>query len=194
MPEEKPKPKNVMIDLETMSVEKNAAILSIGAVEFDIEMKTLGQEFEQNITLSSCVWLGMHRSAATLNWWAMDENKTARDALTKDAVSIELAIARFCQWAAPEIIPWSNGATFDIVILENAIKLCNRIVPWKFYNESCYRTFKRLYPEIVVARQGIRHNALHDAKHQARHLLAILSELHLMEHVEPPYAHEEGTP
>ena len=179
--EEKPL-KNVMIDLETMSVAKNAAIISIGAVEFDIEKKTLGEEFSQNITLSSCVWLGMDRSAATLNWWAMDENKAARDALTKDAISIELAIARFCQWAAPEIIPWSNGATFDIVILENAIKLCNRIVPWKYYNESCYRTFKRLYPEIVIPRQGIKHNALHDAKHQARHLLAILGELRLAEH------------
>jgi hypothetical protein len=182
MAEEVKKPlKNVMIDLETMSIEKNAAILSIGAVEFDIETKRLGEEFYQNITLSSCVWLGMHRSAATLNWWALDENKAARDTLTKDAVSIELATARFCQWCSGEIIPWSNGATFDIVILENAIKLCNRIVPWRFFNESCYRTFKRMYPEIVIPRQGIKHNALHDAKHQARHLLAILSELHLKE-------------
>ncbi len=173
-PDTERKPPNVMIDLETMSTAKTAAILSIGAVQFDFKTGELGAEFYQNITLSSCAFMGMHRSADTLNWWSLDENKEARDALSKDAVSIEMAIIRFIQWCGGEIIPWGNGVAFDIVILENAIRLFRREPPWKFYNESCYRTIKRLFRDVVVPRQGTKHHALDDAKHQARHLMAIM--------------------
>lgn len=174
MADKKPPMPNVMIDLETMSREKNAAILSIGAVVFNIESHVLGREFHQNVTLSSCVMLGLHRSAETLNWWSLDENKEARDALTKNAVSLDVAIGRFLAWCGGEIIPWSNGSTFDLVILEHAIRTCNRKVPWRFDNESCYKTLRRMLPQIVVPRHGLKHNTLDDARYQARHLMAIL--------------------
>lgn len=166
---------NVMIDLETMSTEKTAAILSIGAVEFDVETQKLGAEFYQNITIASCMFMGMHRSAETLNWWARDENKAAREQLQEGAVTVELAVARFIQWCNGEIIPWSNPSTFDIVILQSAIRICNRKEPWNFWNEMCYRTVRNLHPDVYTARQGTKHNALDDAKHQARHLMAMLS-------------------
>jgi hypothetical protein len=170
--------KNIMIDLETMSTEPNAAILSIGAVEMNFETRELGEEFYQNVVLSSCLRMGMHRSQSTLDWWAKDENKAARDSLAKDAVHIDLALQAFISWcnllAKPEeLVPWSNGAGFDIPIIESAIKTCGKQIPWPFYNQSCFRTLKRLFFSVQVPRQGMKHNALDDAKHQARHLLAI---------------------
>lgn len=171
--------RNVMIDLETMSLSKTAAIISIGAVEFDLEEETLGKEFYQNVELSSCIKLGLTREIDTLNWWAKPENKEARDSLTKNAMDIEIAIPMFLEYCAGDIIPWSNGATFDIVILEHAIKTCRHKVPWKYYNESCMRTFKRLYPSVIVAKEGLKHNALSDAKNQARLLMRILNSLKL---------------
>jgi DNA polymerase III epsilon subunit-like protein len=172
---------NIMIDLETMSTEVNAAILSIGAVEMNFETKELGREFYVNVVLSSCLKLGMHRSQSTLEWWSKDENKAARDMLTKDAVSIESAVSSFNAWCAElaepdNLAPWSNGAGFDIPILANAIRICGKQVPWKFYNESCFRTLKRLFYSVRVPRANtMKHHALEDAKNQARHLLAIMS-------------------
>jgi DNA polymerase III epsilon subunit-like protein len=177
--------KNIMIDLETMSTEPNAAILSIGAVVMDFESKELREEFYTNVTLSSCIHMGMHRSESTKDWWAKDENKAARDALTKDAAPIDKAIDMFLAWCARlsvqqnDIVPWSNGAAFDLPIIEHAIKACNKIVPWPFYHQSCFRTMKRLFHSIRVPRTGIKHNALDDAKTQARHLLAILESLYV---------------
>jgi DNA polymerase III epsilon subunit-like protein len=173
---------NTMIDLETMSTAKTAAILSIGAVKFDIEEEKIIGEFYQNVELSSCIHLGMHTMQDTLDWWAKDSQKEARDTLTKDAVELDTALLKFLDWINDEgIIPWANGATFDIPILENAFKVCRRPVPWKFYNESCYRTFKRMYPSILVSRDGMKHNALDDAKYQAKHLMRILKSLKLSE-------------
>lgn len=173
--------KNVMIDLETMSTAKTAAILSIGAVEFEIEGEVVLSEFLQNVELSSCIHLGMHTMQDTLDWWAKDSQKEARDSLTKDAVEIDKALVKFLDWIADAegIIPWANGATFDLPIFENAFKLCRRPIPWKFYNESCYRTLKRLYPGVLVARTGMKHNALDDARYQAQHLMRILNSLKL---------------
>lgn len=169
-----------MIDLETMSIEPNACILSIGAVEFDIEEEKLLGEFYQNVTLSSCAKLGMHKSQSTLDWWAKDENKEARDSLTSMALDIEVAIPLFLKWSGDEIIPWANGASFDFPILKNAIQVCGHRAPWKYNHESDYRTFKRLYPTVLrPTLTGVKHNALADAKFQASHLMRILKSLNL---------------
>lgn len=176
---------NVMIDLETMSIEPTAAILSIGAVSFDIEERAVTGKFYQNVTLSSCVLLGLHRSQSTLEWWSKDENKTARDQLTKDAIDIKDALVRFIAWCGDDVIPWSNGAVFDIPIIKHAMHSCTLREPWKFYNESCYRTLKRLYPQVLPpSRSGlIKHNALDDAIFQATHLMSILAAIKVSEEV-----------
>lgn len=173
--------KNCMIDLETMSTAKTAAILSIGAVEFEVEGEIILSEFCQNVELSSCIHLGMHAMQDTLDWWSKDSQKEARDSLTKDAIAIDAALVKFLDWIgdAEGIIPWANGATFDLPILENAFKVCRRPIPWKYYNESCYRTMKRLYPGVLVSREGMKHNALDDARYQAKHLMRIVNCLKL---------------
>lgn len=172
--------KNVMIDLETMSLKPDAAILSIGAVVFDTFTGQIVAEFEQNVQLSSCKELGLRVDESTEAWWAKQE-RDLRDALTRDAIPINAALARLRYWILDgvidhnEIIPWSNGAGFDIPILENAFAACGIAAPWMFYNISCYRTLKRLYRSIRIEFEGTKHNALHDARHQARHLMEVLA-------------------
>ena len=46
--------KHIMLDLETMSTASNAAIVAIGAVEFEPETGKLGREFYCNVSLASC--------------------------------------------------------------------------------------------------------------------------------------------
>lgn len=176
--------KNYMIDLETMSTEPDAAILSIGVVEMDLDCFEFKREFYQNVTLSSCVALGLHSSIATRDWWAAQQPE-ARDALTKDAIDIKEALTSLRSYLCGvpdssfhfyrnQVMPWSNGAGFDIVILESAYRALGLTAPWQFYNAMCYRTIKNLYPDVQKPeRIGIKHHALDDAKTQASHLFAI---------------------
>jgi exodeoxyribonuclease VIII len=172
-----------MIDLETVSVKDNAAIISIGAVEFDIEEQRLLEEYYQNVELSSCLRLGLNREQGSIDWWAKDENKAARNELTRDAIHIRDALIKFTNWCGDEnnVAPWSNGATFDLVIMKQAYIACSMRHPWKHFNESCYRTFKRMYPKVTRPTQTMKHHALEDAKYQARHLMTILNAITMKE-------------
>lgn len=46
---------DVMLDLETMGTDANAAIIAIGAVEFDIQNGEIGERFYAVIDLESAV-------------------------------------------------------------------------------------------------------------------------------------------
>lgn len=69
---------------------------------------------------------------------------------------------------------WGNGSDFDNVILASAYRSCNLEVPWKFWNNRCYRTVKALRPDIKIHRSGTYHNALDDAVSQAEHLMRMI--------------------
>lgn len=177
--------RDVMIDIETLSLSKNAAILSIGAVKFNVEEGRLMEEFYQNVSLSSCTLLGMHTDPETIKWWEKEDNKAAREALRINQLGIEQTLNLFNSWCGDdEIVPWSNPSTFDIVIIENAYRRCDKFKPWKFYNESCYRTMRRLFPTVTKdVFKGTKHTALDDAKNQARHLIKILNSVRVMPEV-----------
>lgn len=171
-----------MIDLETLSLLPNAAIISIGAVKFDPFEGVITSSFYQNVDQSSSLLLGMHRDPKTLDWWAADERKEARSMLTTNAIDIALAVQRFVDWCGTDgIIPWSKGAAFDLPILKSTIFAIKgndpKEVPWKYRDESCYRTLARLYPGILPPRTGVSHNALDDATYQANHLMSILKSI-----------------
>jgi exodeoxyribonuclease VIII len=70
---------------------------------------------------------------------------------------------------------WGNGASFDNVILANAYRRNDLNIPWKYYNDRCYRTMKSLAPHIKMEREGTHHNALSDAISQANHLIRIMA-------------------
>lgn len=66
-----------MLDLETLSTARDAAILSIGAVKFCLETYTLGEEFYRVIRLDSAIDANLSVSAATIEWW-MKQGEEAR--------------------------------------------------------------------------------------------------------------------
>ena len=69
---------NVMIDLETMGVNNNAAIIAIGAVAFDFE-GNLGYHFYQTITLQSSVENGGIMDASTVLWWMRQSDEARKE-------------------------------------------------------------------------------------------------------------------
>jgi hypothetical protein len=165
---------SIMIDLETLGQSANAAIVSIGAVEI-IDNTLTGREFYRVIDLNSCLRAGLAIEADTLRWW-MRQSDAARAVFSDDnSDGIVVTLKEFAHWLPSDALIWGNGSDFDNAILANAYRACALDVPWKFWNNRCYRTLKNQYPDIKLTRTGTHHNALDDARTQAGHLIDILN-------------------
>ena len=176
---------DIMVDLETMGTASTAPVIAIGAVAFKYEngVLTIGSEFYRTIDLRSEQKAGAVIEADTVMWW-MQQSDAARRKLTSGEVSAHEALQEFALWLVattnePRI--WGNGASFDNVILASAYKRHGIALPWKYYNDRCYRTLKNLAPHIHPVHTGTHHNALDDARVQTNHLGDICRELKLTE-------------
>lgn len=166
--------KHAMIDLETLGTGPSSAILSLGAVVFDIN--GLGNEFYEVIELESCIKAGLQIDANTVMWWMQQADEARETFNNPRSLSITTVLSVFSDWVRRNNIKyiWGNGSAFDNVILANAYKACDINVPWKYADDRCYRTLRGLYPQIKTERVGTYHNALDDAKSQALHLIEII--------------------
>lgn len=166
----------VMVDLETMSTENHAAIVSMGAVRFWLNVKqeqfTPDQEFYINVDLESSVNAGLHLSAHTVKWW-LKQGDSARRALD-NGIDLKTALIMLRGFIPNDVYLFGNGATFDNVILRNAFRAVGMEYPVTYRNDMCYRTLKHLVDVPERPFEGTLHNALDDAKAQAWHLMDIL--------------------
>lgn len=167
---------NIMLDLETMGTGPDAAIAAIGAVVFSAD--GLGDTFYAVPELASSVALGGQIDPDTVLWW-LKQPDPARQALLTPTSSLLDALCRFAIWIDPvgarDAIVWGNGADFDNVILASAYRNAHLPIPWRSYNNRCYRTLRAAFPDIPRRkRTGTAHHALDDARTQALHAVEIL--------------------
>lgn len=163
----------LMIDLETMATNKDAAILSIGAVVFDIfytqSEETLRQySFYTTVSLEDNMRLGRKVSASTIIWW-LRQSSEARMALFENNVNLLKALddlRQFIELHKPTHV-WAKGPTFDIDIMKDAFEAQRMRWPFEFWMERCVRTIEDAAypngddkPNLTV---GEKHNALDDA-------------------------------
>lgn len=169
---------HLMVDLETLSTDPRAVMLSLGAVVFHAEdiVSTLYIEFDLREQLEV---YHRHVEAGTLAWW-MKQSSAARTVFSPqhptkmhDAISQLKDMLQPVDWGSIQV--WSNGGAFDIPIIHTACTDVGISPPWIHWNERCYRTMKNLYPKIKpTPMEGVEHNALNDALYQALHLRKIL--------------------
>ena len=163
----------VMVDLETMSTDSNAAICSIGAVKFSIQEGVL-DTFYCTVDAADCKANGLHISADTVRWWSKQPREVL-EMLRKDNLPLREALTKFSHWYGTKPLPtWGCGAGFDNVIMDNAYKACGMNRPWTPWMDRCYRTMKEIIQMPFDERSGSYHNALDDAMYQTKHLLKIL--------------------
>jgi hypothetical protein len=159
---------HVMIDMETMGTDSNAALLSLGGVVFDPCGQGGKDTFYQNIELQSCLDAGLRVRAETVYWW-LTKPEGARAALQKDRVPLSDALNDFSEWfrksGASKI--WSHGATFDIVVLDSAYRALGRPLPFDFRNARDTRTLFDLAGLKYSQSEVSAHQALQDAQRQA---------------------------
>lgn len=180
--------KHVMIDLETMSTRADAAIVSIGAVAFEVvdrpnditdmdfyglvEQDMLGEEFYVNVDLQSCIDAGLAVDAGTIYWW-LQQSEAARNALldtTKPRLHLHRALQAFSDFfnkVGAEFL-WAHGTSFDIAILGNAyLKSHIKNTPWIYNKVRDTRGLYDMFEAWPQKNVGTAHNALDDAKSQA---------------------------
>ena len=169
---------HLMIDLETLSTDPRAVILSVGAVKFS-DTQIL-EEFYCELEVGP--QMRQHNrlvSMDTISWW-VGQGADARQVITGNGPKISLEealymLSEFIGTDAGKIEVWANGASFDLPILETAYADHELRAPWRFWNHRCYRTLKNLFPHIAAeARAEVAHNALSDARAQALHAQRLL--------------------
>jgi hypothetical protein len=180
-----------MVDLETMGTGTDAAIVSIGAVEFDPENggqidkiggadyhPILGADFYTTVNLQSSLDAGLTVDGKTVYWW-LEQSEEARKALLKSnipggPISLSAALQGlgiFWEKSGAECL-WAHGPSFDTAILNTAYKKLALPQPWSYNAARDTRTVYQLsgwWPkkDEMLWTGGTVHNALDDAKNQA---------------------------
>jgi hypothetical protein len=183
---------HLMIDLETLSTRPDAAILSIGAVFFDIETGKLGDEFHCGIKMEDGNHYG-HIDPKTVGFWLI-QSQEAREDINRmtggdNAFSLAQALLRFDAFFnrstnPPRVKVWGNGAGFDPILMESAFRRCHLKTPWQFWMTRDVRTIVDLGRDLIgfapkkdMLFEGTQHSALDDAIHQAKYVSAIYRQL-----------------
>ena len=142
--------KHVMIDLETLSLRSNAAIIEIAAKEFnpnkDIEVAY--NAFHIFVDAASCAMYGMDFGMNTIAWWASQKKslKEPFDTFRNDCpIGYALdKLAEFLRNTAPDgdVTVWSQGSDFDIAVLKTAFRtVLGKEFPVMYRNVRDARTY-----------------------------------------------------
>ena len=161
-----------MIDLETLSVNPEAVILTLGAVKFNPYTDQLPYDplyFKVDVDAQTA--LGRHVDENTLNWWATQPQEIVEDALGEgDRIGLDDTIKKLNRWSVGVEVFWCQGPLFDYAILQNFYKNLNQPVPWNYWQIRDSRTIFNLLPADPSERREEKHNALADGDYQARKL------------------------
>ena len=174
-----------MADIETMGVTPGSAIISLGAVKFDIT--GIQDRFYRRICLKSNMGMGLTIDPDTLSWWMKQSDGARAELANPDNCHLAQVLQEFRNWIltplrqnsidVKDVELWGNGASFDNSILGAVYDACGVPAPWeRDRGNRCYRTVKALHPDLPMAkRTGTHHNALDDAISQAEHLISLPS-------------------
>lgn len=162
---------SVMIDIETLSSESNAAVIQIGACAFNIA----GGCAEPWSMIVKPDLDKTPASLSTIAWW-MQQNEAARSHMATcaesgvpPAVALEGLDAYIKQWCEPKFDAWAMPPEFDLVILRHLGNTTGRVMSWRFDRTRDLRTLESLANCTKADRvpATVPHDAGYDAQAQA---------------------------
>lgn len=171
--------RHVMIDLETLGVNVDAKIVSIGAVIFDPRYGKVSDE-----TFYACLDHGKQVNRETeqsclTEFWV--KQPPLIRAQLKGKELLEDALDDLSLFLPDDCKVWGNGPSFDIGKLEHAYIQYGEEIPWKFWNVRCCRTVLDMYESkrggFNKKVGGDAHNSLADAIHQAKYITMMWGKL-----------------
>ena len=167
----------IMVDIETLSTQTDALILTIAAIRFDrnniikdMSVLSNSEKFYFRINKPSCVNLGMHIDSSTVKWWSTQSKEAQYEVFFEEdnRVDIKYALEKLIDFSKGCTHFWSNSPNFDYVILENAFKKCGIDAPWKFWQLRDTRTVYDLASIRLASYTSgtLAHHALVDCHNQ----------------------------
>lgn len=133
--------KHIMIDLETLNVRTDTVILTLGAVLFDPYSEGIMDSIYIKPDVDEQLALGRSVDEGTIQWWGRQSKSAQDEAFSPDNrvpfVDFLQVVQKFC-WPCDRV--WSNGAAFDVAIIEQALLEHKIHVPWKHYEVRDTRT------------------------------------------------------
>lgn len=151
---------DVMLDIETMNTESDAATLSIAGVPFDGKTHECDTEniFYEKVDPAQYDTLELSKKfsigAKTMMFW-MSQPKKARLEAFSGSKELAEVLRELTAWftkinpKGEKMRVWAHGKDFDCVILANAYKAMGMEVPWQFWLTMDTRTAYHLAPGFV---------------------------------------------
>lgn len=166
----------IMVDLETLGVRDGAAILKIALIRFSLDQYDPATvELDLPIKLDSEHFGEIE--GKTVGWWMGQSKEAVTDAFfagfrTPLPEAME-AFAKFLRDWGDFSGFWSNGPTFDEILLRGAWERCGMEgdFPVPYWKSRCVRTAREflLHRGIEVpAFDGEKHTSIADARHQIK--------------------------
>ena len=172
---------HAMIDLETLSTNPNAVILTVGGVKFDphTNMKPYHDMYFR-VDVDSQTMQGRHVMDDTLDWWAKQSEDIREEALgDKDRIGLDNMIKTINKFSVGVDVFWCQGPLFDYAILQNLYTQLGHPVPWQYWQIRDSRTLFNLVPRDKNEKRVGLHNALSDCIFQAKKVQKIYRQLNL---------------
>lgn len=179
-------PVHIMLDTETLGLDGNAIILSIGAVAFVSmdDTTTTWKTFDEFYTDINPETYPGSVDISTIKWW-MEQCHSGVPVPMAGILALPAALDMFHGWLLKvcdqnpkRLVIWANGTDFDIPKLTNAYKLCGAKVPWGYNSVRDARTIFKCYKDYGLKPPEVnKHNALADARWQTEYLISIFKNL-----------------
>jgi len=162
-----------MIDLETLGVEPDSVVMTLGAIKFDpfsdaephTPLYLRGDVEEQSEQYNRSI------DDNTLAWWATQPQAIQDEAFGdhSDRVTVQEMLRQLNKWCVGLDYIWCQGPTFDFVILQSLYKAAEKPAPWNYWQIRDSRTLFAMMPQDPrKAIQEELHNALADCYYQAK--------------------------
>jgi hypothetical protein len=184
----------ISLDLETMSMENNAAIVQIAAIVFscppeyhipagDRETYWVFNEYVDPESSEAC---GGHVDVETMKWWDK-QDPVVRAKVFSGTAHLLTVLHQFTAWLrsisilgdASDISVYCKGPDFDYVILKSAYESVHMECPINFRLVQSVRTIEEVaatmgYVSGWAGKNSAAHDALEDAKHQGNLVANVL--------------------
>lgn len=175
----------VVVDTETLALDKRALVLTLSAVRFDRYaqgLKALGLMFDNGtqfvdgettlhlkLDVTQQLLAGRTVDPGTVKWWN-GRSQEARDSIIKGhSVSVREALILFSGFIQGAQL-FARGTDFDPTILATLFEDCGLPVPWRFHEVRDVRTYidalsggtKGYLDSWEKPDWFVSHNSLHD--------------------------------
>jgi len=160
---------DMMLDIETLGTTPGSAVLSVGAVLFDLRSCEVLGDWHVRLRPESCEAAGLTASPATVAWWIRQDEAARAEAFGGAWDLREAAEAFVDLWGAtlPGAV-WARGPEFDLPIWGAAMRAAGVEPPWRYHQARDVRTVLDWcgVDRESVPREGVAHSALDDCMHQ----------------------------